>query len=752
LAAVVVLASLGVPATATATITTQPGPDTVSTSRLELDFGDAGGNVERLDSIRWRDSGGVVSGNLALNSGVPGCGGEPGDQWGRAGSVAGMPQPVGDGTTGTWIPRGARTVEIASSRPTGCTGDTTVTPVRTRYTFFDVGNAASKVRVERRISFSAATPAYSTASMRAYVPELPLNPYNQVIHPNAAGDGLVTNSASAGGFITNWNKTWIALNDGATGRGVLLLREPPSPNARIALESNGTSDSSSIDLIKPSGGWKAPVTETEWLCFYDAGSWPVDQRTPTNLPLLCKVVAVPINTGLPTIAGAAKVGGELAGTGGTWDYAASLSYQWLRCTGGACAPINGATGQTYTPGDADEGKQLRLDVTATAAGGETDTATSAQTGTVAGGVPLNTGAPSISGTPRQDETLTGTAGAWTGVPSSFEYQWLRCSSSACNAIAGATGTTYTLAAADVGFTLRLRVRAFNGAGSSAPADSEATGVVQRLLTQASLSIAPAPTCTGVPTELSAGASKTVDGPFVRYRFVYKQFPALALIFLAFGGQGAVDRYFDQLPETLIADGPSPEASQTFTWNRAATDGEADLAHIPRGTLMRDPVIVRVTVTDAAGATATAGQLLEFPQTYASQPRSACPHAPPARFIPFDARKVARSLFAESTAVVAKIPCATVISCTGRLEFVTVKRAGAGGAARKSRQTVLARNPFFTVAGGATATVKTKLTPAGRRLVKRRKPISAKLRLTTVDPTGRARTRSARVRLRPRKRG
>src|SRR3954451_13677556 len=91
------LAIAGAPAAARAAITISPGADTVSTSRLDLDFGNGGGNVERLDTIQWRDSGNAQSANLVANSGPIGCAGEANDQWGRAGSIAGPPQPVGAG-------------------------------------------------------------------------------------------------------------------------------------------------------------------------------------------------------------------------------------------------------------------------------------------------------------------------------------------------------------------------------------------------------------------------------------------------------------------------------------------------------------------------------------------------------------------------------------------------------------------------------------------------------------------------------
>ena len=67
--------------------------------------------------------------------------------------------------------------------------------------------------------------------------------------------------------------------------------------------------------------------------------------------------------------------------------------------------------------------------------------------------PSNTAKPTISGTMQQGSQLTMDKGTWTGTaPISYAYQWQNCNPS-CSNISGATGSTYTLVAGDVGDTL-----------------------------------------------------------------------------------------------------------------------------------------------------------------------------------------------------------------------------------------------------------------------------------------------------------
>jgi subtilisin family serine protease len=93
--------------------------------------------------------------------------------------------------------------------------------------------------------------------------------------------------------------------------------------------------------------------------------------------------------------------------------------------------------------------------------------------------PVNTSPPTITGSAVQGQTLSAQPGSWTNGPTGFAYQWRRCDASGgnCSDISGATTTSYTLVAADVGSTIGIAVTASNAAGSGT-ASSAPTGVVQ----------------------------------------------------------------------------------------------------------------------------------------------------------------------------------------------------------------------------------------------------------------------------------
>ena len=93
----------------------------------------------------------------------------------------------------------------------------------------------------------------------------------------------------------------------------------------------------------------------------------------------------------------------------------------------------------------------------------------------AGEFPVNTDAPSVSGTAKEGKKLKAKAGTWTGVaPITYEYQWQHCYQSECESATGtgAKEKEYTVAAGDVGYKLRVLVTAKNSAGTREAASAE----------------------------------------------------------------------------------------------------------------------------------------------------------------------------------------------------------------------------------------------------------------------------------------
>jgi hypothetical protein len=82
--------------------------------------------------------------------------------------------------------------------------------------------------------------------------------------------------------------------------------------------------------------------------------------------------------------------------------------------------------------------------------------------------PVNTVAPTITGTTTENQLLTALEGSWNVVPSSYAYQWLQCNNvgAGCVELKNATAKTYRLQTADVGKTIRVRVTAANNDGKT----------------------------------------------------------------------------------------------------------------------------------------------------------------------------------------------------------------------------------------------------------------------------------------------
>ena len=193
------------------------------------------------------------------------------------------------------------------------------------------------------------------------------------------------------------------------------------------------------------------------------------------------VAAIPNSaaTGEPTISGTAQVGQML--TASTSDISdsdglinATFTYQWLADD----TDITDATGSTYTLAAADEGKTIKVRVSFTDDVGNQETRTSAVTVAVAA-TPNSaaTGAPTISGTAQVGQMLTASTSDISDsdglINATFTYQWLADDTD----ITDATGSTYTLAAADEGKTIKVRVSFTDDVGNQETRTSAVTVAV-----------------------------------------------------------------------------------------------------------------------------------------------------------------------------------------------------------------------------------------------------------------------------------
>ena len=139
--------------------------------------------------------------------------------------------------------------------------------------------------------------------------------------------------------------------------------------------------------------------------------------------------------------------------------------------------------------------------------------TNSPTATVTGPAeapPTNTsaaGAPTISGTPQVEQTLTADTSSITdedGLTNvSYSYQWIAGGSD----IAGATGSTYTLTSSEQGQTVQVRVTFTDDADNEETLTSEATGAVAAAAAQANNPPTGLPTIGGTP---QVGETLTAD--------------------------------------------------------------------------------------------------------------------------------------------------------------------------------------------------------------------------------------------------
>jgi surface antigen len=197
--------------------------------------------------------------------------------------------------------------------------------------------------------------------------------------------------------------------------------------------------------------------------------------------------AVLTATPVPTIQGEPKVLKPLTAASAAWEPAGvTLSYQWQRDG----KSISGAKAASYTPTEEDEGAQLRVKVTGKKLGYTSVSTVSEPTAPVAAPdlVMAPAAKPTVKGTVRVGEKLTAKSAAWAPAPVKLGYTWLRNG----KAITGATTSSYTLTAADLGKRIAVTVAGSKVEHLGAAITSEETAEVAVGV----LSATPKPTISG----------------------------------------------------------------------------------------------------------------------------------------------------------------------------------------------------------------------------------------------------------------
>jgi hypothetical protein len=252
----------------------------------------------------------------------------------------------------------------------------------------------------------------------------------------------------------------------------------------------------------------------------------VAEPTPPPPPLPPPPSA-PTISAMPAITGLATAGETLNATAGAWTGSpTAYAYQWRHCTSSAsgCTSIAGAVASSYRLASGDVGQRMSVTVTATNAGGSSS-ANAPMTAMVTAPLPpapVNTAPPKISGSAVEGQTLSVTTGAWTGEPTSYSYRWQDCNAlgEGCLNVSAATDSSYTLAASNVGSTVRVLVTATNEGGSTS-ISSTATALVAAIPPPppppptpptASFTYSPLAPVTGQQITFDGASSTCSDGP------------------------------------------------------------------------------------------------------------------------------------------------------------------------------------------------------------------------------------------------
>ncbi len=409
----------------------------------QVGAGDLGAEIQVIVTATnaYGSASAVSAPTAAVGSGAPVASGQP--------VVSGSPdQGQVLSAVSTWTPAGtAYTYRWQSSTDGGTTWSDIAGATGATYQV-QPGELSARIRVVIAASNSYGSGSATSAPVGPITADAPISTTAPTVTGGTQRTDTLTATAGAwSGSAITYSFQWQRSPDGTTWTNIDNANQPT-----YALQSADEGDTVRVlvTATNASGAASVPSPATQMIAAYP-----------------------PANTAPPTMSGSAVRGTLLNATPGTWTGPDNqYGYQWQRDSGEGYVDIAGATAGRYTLGVADEGATVRVVVSATNPDA-TIAVPSAATGPVAGAPPVNTGPPTISGTAQRGYTLSAGVGAWNGVDNAYSYQWQDSTDGATwTSIAGATGSTYTLAPADVGTQLRVLISATNEDGTgSAPSAS-----------------------------------------------------------------------------------------------------------------------------------------------------------------------------------------------------------------------------------------------------------------------------------------
>jgi hypothetical protein len=333
---------------------------------------------------------------------------------------------------GTWTPSGA-TYTYRWFRD----GDTLGTGLHYTLRAADLGKTVSVEVTAKKAGYADATSAPVTSDT---VATGTLDAAKPSIEGTAAVGGTLTAKrgtwTDGTAFTYQWKRNGAAIN-GATSATYKLV--DADANTTIAVTVSGTQAGYEPDAKTSDGVSVQKLKTGSGSVSLKASSWNVGVA----------VTAVPAG----------------------WPAGAALSYQWKR----SGVNIAGATGATYTPQVADQGKTLTVVVTGTIAGRDSAKVESTASGVIQAPLKkLTKGKVSISGTAKTGKKLTAKVSKWKPSGIKYRYQWLRNGV----VIGGATKSTYKIAKADQKSKISVRVTATKAGYADLTVTSKSTSKVK----------------------------------------------------------------------------------------------------------------------------------------------------------------------------------------------------------------------------------------------------------------------------------